>query len=60
MNTCGTCKYYKEHHYEELGETPYIKANCTNKFGMNNEYQVHEWEYCSRWKAKEENKIKVS
>lgn len=52
-NTCEKCKYCYEGHYEEKGEKPYIKRHCTNKYGLNNEYQVHEWDYCSRFEAKE-------
>ncbi len=52
-NTCEKCKHCYEGHYEEKGEKPYIKRHCTNKYGLNNEYQVHEWDYCSRFEAKE-------
>ena len=45
---CKDCKYIEEHHYEEDGEPPCIKYTCTYKAGLTKEYQVHEWDYCSR------------
>ena len=45
---CKNCKYIKEHHYEEIGEPAYIKYTCSNKYGLPDNYQVHEWDYCSR------------
>lgn len=45
---CKDCKYIKEHHYEEIGEPTYIKYTCSNKYGLPDNYQVHEWDYCSR------------
>ena len=45
---CKDCKYIDEHHYEENGEPPCIKYTCAYKAGLAKEYQVQEWDFCSR------------
>ena len=45
---CGECKHKKDHHYENPGEEPYIKSTCKNKYGLVKNYQVHDWDFCSR------------
>ena len=45
---CGDCKFRKDHHYEDPGELPYIKSNCENRYGLNNGYTVHSFDFCSR------------
>ena len=55
---CEYCKYYTEHHYENDGEEPYIKAikaSCSNKYGLNNGYQIHKWDFCSRFEPRLSN-----
>ena len=51
--TCKNCKHRTEHHYEKDGEQPYVKLTCGNKYGLNNEYQIHDYDYCSRFEARE-------
>ena len=51
---CGECKHKKDHHYENPGEEPYIKSTCENKYGLAKNYQVHDWDFCSR--AEKENR----
>lgn len=50
--TCGECKHKKDHHYEDPGEKPYIKSTCENKYGLVKDYQVHDWDFCSRAERK--------
>lgn len=50
---CKNCKFFIEKHYENHGEEPYIKAVCTNKFGLNNTYTVRVYDFCSRAEPKE-------
>lgn len=50
---CKDCRFVREKHYEKDGEKPYIKSVCTNKFGLNNTYQVHADDFCSRAELKE-------
>ena len=50
---CKDCRFFREKHYEKDGEEPYIKTVCKNKFGMNNTYQVHADDFCSRAELKE-------
>ena len=45
---CGECKHKKDYHYENHGEEPYIKSTCENKYGLVKNYQVHDWDFCSR------------
>ena len=45
---CKDCKHKKDHHYENPGEEPYIKSTCENKYGLVKDYQVHDWDFCSR------------
>ena len=49
---CGECKHKKDHHYELPGEEPYIKSTCENKYGLVKDYQVHDWDFCSRAKRR--------
>lgn len=50
---CKDCRFVREKHYERDREEPYIKSVCTNKFGLNNTYQVHADDFCSKAKLKE-------
>lgn len=50
---CKDCRFVRKKHYEKDGEEPYIKSVCTNKFGLNNTYQVHPDDFCSRAELKE-------
>ena len=50
---CKDCRFVHEKHYERDGEEPYIKSVCTNKFGLNNIYQVHSDDFCSRAELRE-------
>ena len=45
---CKDCKYRKEHHYENDGETPCIKYSC--KF---TKYSMSDTGYCSMGKMKD-------
>ena len=51
---CKDCKYKVERHYEEKGEKPYVKITCGNFRGLNQKYQVSEFDFCSR--GEQENK----
>lgn len=54
---CGECKYKKDHHYENPGEEPYIKSTCENKYGLVKNYQVHDWDFCSRAERKTDEQV---
>lgn len=47
---CKDCKYLEEHHYEEVGETPYIKYDCKYR-----NYQVQLDGFCSSAVRRSEN-----
>ena len=49
---CVNCKFKVEHHYEDEGEEPYIKLTCGNKYGLTENYIVHDDDYCSRAEVK--------
>ena len=50
---CRQCKYFHEAHYEEPGESPYIKYQCKNKYGMPNYTIRPDEDYCSRAEKQE-------
>ena len=51
---CRQCKYYHEAHYEAPGDSPYIKHQCKNKYGMPKYTVRPDEDYCSRAEKKEE------
>ena len=50
---CGNCKHVHEAHYEDPGDSPYIKYSCKNKYGLTKAYSVQDYDFCSRWEEKE-------
>ena len=52
---CEYCTYYTEHHYGNDGATLTIEASCSNKYGLKNGYQIHKWDFCSRFEPRLSN-----
>lgn len=50
---CRQCKYYHEAHYEAPGDSPYIKHQCKNKYGLNKYTVRPDEDYCSRAEKQE-------
>lgn len=50
---CRRCSFMCDNHYEEPGEKPYIKYTCSNKMGLNPDYQINpDTDFCSKFNCK--------
>ena len=47
---CGECRFFRIRHYGygAWEQEPYVEMKCTNKFGLNNDYNVRKDDFCSR------------